>query len=263
MDNQDKTIQFIDSEYRELFRIPDGGSIRVTFPPDDIRGFAVRECKYLDDTHFEIRGNGVDTYHIAQFAELMEKMGAKYEPAFQLQNVKIMPFEVGDENFLTFNREEGNTCIGHIAGNFGQQGDRFFSSWSDRESGGNTPEFQSELHSAVYALRQDVLKDHATMLAYCKNYPEAKLPDMGDLNHYGFKMDTESRKYFVRCFAETSTKDSRFIVYAYDKAAPLIEREQESVMEQIREHKKAPKPPRKEKSPDKKKSKKEDELGGQ
>jgi hypothetical protein len=29
----DKTIRFIDSEYRELFKIPDGGGITVTTRP--------------------------------------------------------------------------------------------------------------------------------------------------------------------------------------------------------------------------------------
>jgi len=54
MDTNNKTIQFIDSDYRELFRIPDGGSVKITFPPGDLRGFAVRECKYIDDYHFNI-----------------------------------------------------------------------------------------------------------------------------------------------------------------------------------------------------------------
>lgn len=87
MDANKKTIQFIDSDYKELFRIPDGASIKITFPPDDIRGFTVRECKYIDDHHFGmgINGNIFDTYHVAEFAERMEKMGAKYEPLIQLQ----------------------------------------------------------------------------------------------------------------------------------------------------------------------------------
>ncbi len=28
-----KMIQFIDSEYRELFKIPDGANIKITYPP--------------------------------------------------------------------------------------------------------------------------------------------------------------------------------------------------------------------------------------
>ena len=56
----DKTIKFIDSGYKELFQIPDGGSIRVTYPPEDGREPAVRACKYLDDYHFELKnGSGM------------------------------------------------------------------------------------------------------------------------------------------------------------------------------------------------------------
>ena len=88
MDASNKTIQFVDSSYNELFRIPDGASIRVTYPPDDVRDFAERECKYIDDHHFALGINGSffdTTYHICEFAEQMEKMGAKYEPLVQLQ----------------------------------------------------------------------------------------------------------------------------------------------------------------------------------
>jgi|GEM_PF-1418902 len=226
-----KTIQFIDSDYRELFRIPDGGSVKITFPPGDIRGFAVRECKYLDDTHFEIKGNGSDIYHQCQFAELMEKMGAKYEPAVQLRNIELRAIEPGEEKYCTYNREEGNTCVGHIAGDFGHDGDRFHYSWSDRDNGRNTPEFQTELHSAVYALRYkfDFLKSHSSMRAFCDASPEAKLPGRNDLEHYGFKLDTANYQYFILCVAERQSRDSRVIIYAYDKIAPALEQEQPAI----------------------------------
>ena len=245
MDEKNKTIQFIDSEYRELFRIPDGGSIKVIFPPDDIRRFVVRECKYIDPYHFEIKGNGSDIYHICQFAEWMEKIGAKYEPLIQLQNVEIVPFVPGEEKFCTRNSEEGNTNIGHIAGNFTSSGDRFHSTWTDRDNGRNTSEFQAELHSAVYALRQSILKDYDSMTAFCQNHPEAKLPDRNDLEHYGFKLETETRQYFVLCVAENTSYDSRFVIYPYDKSASVLEQkrfaEKPSVINEIKATQKAQK----------------------
>jgi len=36
-----------------------------------------RACRYIDDTHVEV---GKELYHICQFAEIMEKNGATYEP---------------------------------------------------------------------------------------------------------------------------------------------------------------------------------------
>jgi len=228
MSENSKTIQFIDSNYRELFRIPDGGSITITYPPGDGREPVTRACKYWDDYHFETLGRGGDSYHIAQFAEIMERLGARYEPEIQLRDAELVPFSPGEERFFTYNREEGNTCIGHIAGDFGNDGERFYSSWQDRENGRNTPEFQAELYPAVYALRQSVLKDYDSMLAYCDSHPEAKLDSGDNYKRYGFKLETDSRQYFVNCFFGEYMRDARFIAYAYDKAAPVLEQEKEN-----------------------------------
>jgi len=235
MDANNQTIRFIDSDYKELFRIPDGGSIKIIFPPDDIRGFAVRECRHIDECHFSIHGNGSDTYHIAQFAELMERIGAKYEPLVQLHSIEFTPCMAGEEKFCTRNREENNTNIGQITGNFGNQGDRFHSNWSDRDNGRNTPEFQTELHSVIYALRQGLLKDRDSMVQYCQAHPEAKIPERAHLEHFGFKLETETRQYFVLCVADSN--DSRFVIYPYDKSAPVLEKP--SVMDEIKAAQKA------------------------
>lgn len=71
MSNQ---IRFIDSQYNELFRIPDGGNIVITRPDGEI---SVRACKYIDECHTQV-GNYL--YHICEFAEKMENIGARYEP---------------------------------------------------------------------------------------------------------------------------------------------------------------------------------------
>jgi hypothetical protein len=218
-----------------------------------------RTCKYLDEYHFQTLGSGGDTYHICQFAEIMERIGARYEPEVQLRGVEVVPFAPGEEKFCTFNREEGNTCVGHISGDFGQQGDRFHSSWrnhktrTEQDWDGISTDFQSDLHGAVYALRQGLLKDFDSMMAFCQNHPEAKLPDRNDLEHYGFKLDAGNRQYFVLCCLEESSYNSRFIIHAYDQPAPVLEQEKPSVLKQIRDAQKAPKPPRKAKVPDKKK----------
>lgn len=69
-----KMIRFIDSQYNELFTIPDGGSIVVSRSNGEQ---TVGVCKYLDETHFE--ANGI-CYHICQFAEIQERNDFKYEP---------------------------------------------------------------------------------------------------------------------------------------------------------------------------------------
>jgi hypothetical protein len=81
-DNSDKRdIRFIDSTYRELFRIPDGGYITITHA-DGEQG--VIPCKYIDPYHFYLDG---DCLHICQFAELMERKGSSYAPELEPETV--------------------------------------------------------------------------------------------------------------------------------------------------------------------------------
>lgn len=69
-----KGIRFINSRYKEQFRIPDGGKIRIT----NAMGEKFNEfCRYIDDYHTEI-GNMI--FHICEFAEINEKNGNKVEP---------------------------------------------------------------------------------------------------------------------------------------------------------------------------------------
>ena len=74
MENARQGIRFIDPHYKELFRIPDGGRIVVT---DAWGKREARICRYIDDYHTEI---GSNLYHICEFAERMDRIGAVYEP---------------------------------------------------------------------------------------------------------------------------------------------------------------------------------------
>ena len=67
-------IRFIDPNYKELFRIPDGGRIIVTNAWGEKREYS---CRFIDECHTEV-GNNI--FHICEFAERMQKNGATYEP---------------------------------------------------------------------------------------------------------------------------------------------------------------------------------------
>ena len=71
--NAKKGIRFIDSNYNEKFRIPDGEQIKVK--TDDGCIFN-KICRYVDDYHVEI---GETLYHICEYAELCEKNGYTVE----------------------------------------------------------------------------------------------------------------------------------------------------------------------------------------
>lgn len=72
--NERKSIRFITPEYKEIFRIPDSGQILVNYADGKREAFT---CKYLDDYHLLV---GYRTFHICEFAETMQRIGAHIEP---------------------------------------------------------------------------------------------------------------------------------------------------------------------------------------
>lgn len=73
MGNASQGIRFIEPDYTEKFRIPDGGKIVIMTARDKKEC----TCRYIDEYHTEV---GSQLYHICQFAELMHRNGATYEP---------------------------------------------------------------------------------------------------------------------------------------------------------------------------------------
>lgn len=67
-------IRFINSDYKELFRIPDGGKIIITSSWGEKSEYS---CRFIDECHTEVGNN---LYHICEFAGRMEQNGATYEP---------------------------------------------------------------------------------------------------------------------------------------------------------------------------------------
>lgn len=74
IDRASQDIRFIDSHYKELFRLPDGEQITVTNADGEKRDFT---CRYIDEYHLEVGNN---LYHICEFAERMERSGSAYQP---------------------------------------------------------------------------------------------------------------------------------------------------------------------------------------
>ena len=74
MHNAENGIRFITPDYTEKFRVNDGESIRITYSDGET---CDRICRYIDDFHTEV---GDTIYHICEFAERMEKIGAAVAP---------------------------------------------------------------------------------------------------------------------------------------------------------------------------------------
>lgn len=72
--NEPKEIRFITPEYKDLFKIPDGGHVLVTYRDGEVKDYT---CKYLDEYHLLL---GYRAFHICELAECMQNIGARIEP---------------------------------------------------------------------------------------------------------------------------------------------------------------------------------------
>ena len=77
LDCASRGIRFIDSDYNELFRIPDGGKIRVTYLGGEK---AEHTCRYIDDYHVEVGSGNCNLFHVGEYAKRMAMRGAIIEP---------------------------------------------------------------------------------------------------------------------------------------------------------------------------------------
>ncbi|NBI11934.1 hypothetical protein D1641_18375 [Colidextribacter sp. OB.20] len=86
-------IRFVDGEYQTMFHLPDGGRIRITYPDGSKRD---RACRFIDICHTNIGGH---SYHIFEFAQHMERIGARYEPLDYIREPAFYPkhFFAADE----------------------------------------------------------------------------------------------------------------------------------------------------------------------
>lgn len=116
----------------------------------------------------------------------------------------------------SFDQDTG--CIGHLRGDFGSNGDEFWTTWwpHEFEKEGKTPEFQQEFDDLINSLRdkdQEVapLSSRKAMAQFCREYPNARLGQ--DMDWYVFRGDSEKYTYLFRFFPLRG--DYNFYVYCY------------------------------------------------
>ena len=217
MSLNDKEIRFIDSGYRDLFRVPDGGKINITLNNGEQ---LTRQCKYIDDYHFELNrvdSNYGNVYHICQFAEIMERNGNKYEPIME-NTYQLESASADEKEFVYMNREHSERgCIGRLRGDFGSSGDRFYSTWEDESRELKTDDFRTELDEVVnhFRLNSDmpVLKSRSDMARVCYEQ-ESYTIDNAWTDMYVFKVQTEKHTHYLRCCPAQG--DYNFYLYSYN-----------------------------------------------
>lgn len=83
--NAERGIRFIDPSYNNKFKVPDGGRIQITYADGEV---SEKICRYIDEYHLEVGYGSCNLFHICEFAERMEQIGAKVKPLDQLPEAK-------------------------------------------------------------------------------------------------------------------------------------------------------------------------------
>jgi len=121
MEQAEKGIRFIDPHYKELFRIPDGGQIRIL---REGCAHIDKVCRYIDDCHVEV-GNGWDSlFHICQFAEEMERCHNKVIPLTPTLPVKCFSVLPSSGELIVIERYKPGyelSAMAHFKGKTPQQ----------------------------------------------------------------------------------------------------------------------------------------------
>ena len=92
-----------------------------------------------------------------------------------------------------------NRCIGHIRGDFGKNGDEYWTSFWEHEGNNAAGEdCKEELTALVKALRKNLLKSRKAMRKYIQQHSPLIL-EAGSIMSYGYQVTTEKYGYYIRC----------------------------------------------------------------
>lgn len=112
---------------------------------------------------------------------------------------------------------QGQTgCIGYLRGDFGRDGDEFFTTWTDQYERLKTDEFKTELDDVINALRSKeygLLQNRSAMRRYAAQNTGSAFKG-NYCTEYCFRVDTEKHAYLLRC--NPTRGDYNFYCYCYE-----------------------------------------------
>lgn len=112
---------------------------------------------------------------------------------------------------------QGQTgCIGYLRGDFGSNGDGFYTTWTDNYHWLKSDEFKAELGDVINALRSEeygLLQNRVAMGRYVAKDTGSAI-EGSYCTEYGFRVDTEKRAYLLRC--NPIKGDYNFYCYCYE-----------------------------------------------
>ena len=125
------------------------------------------------------------------------------------------PIEAEKVDWLYSNHTEKDGergCIGHLRGDFGRDGNEFWTSWFDHQPQLKRQAFRDELQNVVNGMREKggMLANLSSMSKFCRQGTPVEYS-------YGFRMETKNYEYCLRCNPRRG--DYNFYLYCYDKNA--------------------------------------------
>lgn len=123
-----------------------------------------------------------------------------------------------EEDALFFNLGEfddrGQACVGHLRGDFGRSGTKFWTSWFDHHEELKDQEFKDELDDVVNTLRKDgPLKDFLSMRRFCREHSQTQMGPRFGSEYYGLRVDTSKHRYYLRLCPMRG--NDNFYIYCY------------------------------------------------
>ncbi len=88
--------------------------------------------------------------------------------------------------------------IGYMRGDFGKNGNEFWTTWNGWRDDLKTDEFKKEFDEVINSLREegDILHNRAVLDKYCRSAPQAKMNT--EQEYFGVRVDTENYAYLMR-----------------------------------------------------------------
>lgn len=119
------------------------------------------------------------------------------------------------ENFFNNNNaEQSKGLIGYLRGDFGRNGNEFYTSWFDKNEKLNKEPFKTEFNDVMNFLRERLLTDRAYMRSFVYGNEQLKL-DTSESNSHGMFVESENYEYDIRTISDSGNYD--FYIYCYDK----------------------------------------------
>ena len=129
------------------------------------------------------------------------------------QDFDVRAGDVGSTELYYSGSDHENRCVGHIRGDFGENGDEYWATfWEHEGINAAGKDCKDELTALVNTLRKNLLKNRKAMRKYIQQHSPLIL-EAGAIMSYGYQVTTEKYDYYIRCTPCPGVYD--FYIYMY------------------------------------------------